>query len=170
MMGLSLRKPPKKKTTILKKGDAALLFDVYDSLAIDRKIILKKENEVRSYFNLTNRHKCCDAAAHYRECPWVIVEETAQGFDHALRQLEASAKIILERKEKIRRVFILLKKIPSNKFITNKSVLRIKKSKKPFKLLKKWYVYVAYYETSLQTVQNYVTEFEKKNKSKGKNN
>jgi len=153
-----------KKVVKLRKGGVGAVLTCYESIKFNHSEVFHSEKRLREFFNLNNNHICVDGGAHYNSCPWVIIEETTQGIDKGIRQLESMASLIESRGSIVKRAFLLVERLASKNFQRdNNWILIYKPTKKPFLIGSKSnsYVFVGYYGNKLETLTRKIIQVEK---------
>ena len=145
------------------------IFDLYHPWRINQKFC--GEEKVRLFFGLENKqgknYICVDAAAHIKDCPWIIIEDTKTDIANALNQIDAMVDLIEERGTFVERIFLMVKKLDSLVFGENKNGVLVQKLRKGrekivyFGREKKSYVYVIKYYEIYNKRSDKIAEVEK---------
>ncbi len=168
---LSIRRRKKKVyNRILRENDAKVLLNALYPGDLD--ITLLNDSEIRFHFGFTKNHPCVDVVAHYKKCPWILIEETTKEISHGLYQLRMMAEYLQKEGNgvEIKFAIIFCKKIDKPIKFGKQGIHLIKKNtRKPWPLIKCNHgVFLVYYDTNLQEVYEQIMELDVKKNSKFK--
>lgn len=162
---MSIRRRKKKRyDRVLRENDAAVILNAL--YPYDIEFQLDGDSEIRSHFGLTKNDTCVDVVAHYKKCPWALIEETTKGITHGLYQLRMMSEYLQKEGNgtKIRFAVIFCKKIDKSIKFGKQGIHLIKKStRKPWPLSKcNNGVFLVYFDTNLQEVCEHIEKLDEK--------